>query len=101
MTLDLTFLAALCCIAFASYACRVGGFVMMRYVRITPRIDAALRSVPVAVMVGIVTPAASKGSPPEIIALAVVGIAMTLTRSDLIAAAAGAATVAICRLILS
>jgi uncharacterized membrane protein len=100
MTSSGNFLIALCCIALASYGCRVGGFVLMGYVRITPRIDAALRAVPVAVMVGIVIPAAAAGGLPEIAALAVVGVAMKLTGSDLIAAVAGAVTVALCRLVI-
>lgn len=98
MTISGNFLVALCSIALASYACRIGGFVLMGYVRITPRITAALGAVPVAVMVGIVIPAAASGGPPEIAALAAVGIAMKLTKSDLIAAIAGAVTVALCRL---
>ncbi len=94
---DQTFLIALGALALASYACRVSGFLLMRYVTITPRIEAALRAAPGAVMVGIATPALSSGKPPEMIALAAVLITMRLTRNDLIASVVGVAAVAVAR----
>ncbi|NLD53156.1 MAG: branched-chain amino acid ABC transporter [Burkholderiaceae bacterium] len=85
---------AVLALAAASYACRAGGFLLMRFVRITPRIEAALRAVPLAVMVGIVTPSAASGRLPELAALVAVAIAMKRSGNELIAALAGLAVVA-------
>ena len=98
---DHAFLIALAAMAVASYACRVAGFVLMRLVPVTPAVDAALKAVPLGVMIGIVTPAVVAGKLPEIVGLAVVGIAMKLVRNDLAAAVAGAAAVGICRALLA
>ena len=81
-------------LAVASYACRAGGFLLMRFVPITPRIEAALRAVPLAVMVGIVTPSAASGRVPELAALAAVAIVMKRSGNELLAALAGLAVVA-------
>ena len=88
------FLIAVAALAVVSYLCRAGGFMMMRFVRITPRLESALRAVPLAVMIGIVMPAAAAGRPPELLALAAVGIAMKLSKNELAAALAGLAVVA-------
>jgi uncharacterized membrane protein len=101
MNVESGFLLALLAMACASYACRVAGFVLMGYVPITPRVEGALRAMPLGVMIGIVTPAVAAGKLPELIALLVVGIIMKLVRNDLVAALAGVATVALCRALLS
>ncbi len=100
MGADVDFLVTLGAMACAAYACRVGGFLLMRYVPVTPRVEAALRATPLGVMIGIVMPAVSAGKPPELIALLVIAIAMKLTRNDLAAALAGVATIAVCRWLL-
>ncbi|MDP2034453.1 MAG: AzlD domain-containing protein [Polaromonas sp.] len=97
MAVEPTFLLALLGMAVASFACRISGFVLMGYVRITPRVEAALKAIPISVMVGIVTPAATAGKLPELLGLLAVGLAMKLVRNDLAAAVAGAATVAVAR----
>jgi uncharacterized membrane protein len=101
MGVEYGFLLALVGMALASYACRLAGFLLMGLVTITPRVEAALRAIPLGVMIGIVIPAASAGRVPELLALVVVGTVMKLVRSDLAAAVAGAATVALCRLALA
>jgi uncharacterized membrane protein len=97
MDVSVGFLIALAAMAFASYACRIGGYVLMGYIPITPRVEAALKAIPLGVMIGIATPTAASGRIPELAGLAAVGIVMKLARSDLAAALAGAATVAVCR----
>lgn len=97
MTADGTFLVAVAAMATASYGCRVAGYVLMGYIPITPRVQAALKAIPLGVMIGIVTPSAAAGSVPEIAGLAAVGLVMRLTRNDLAAALSGAAAVALCR----
>jgi uncharacterized membrane protein len=90
----LLFILALGC---ASLACRFCGFWIMRFVAITPRVEAALRATPVAVMVGLVVPAATRGGVVELTGILIAGIAMKLTRSDLLAAVIGVAVVAVGR----
>ncbi len=97
MAVDPDFFIAVMAMAAASYACRVAGFVLMGYITITPRLESALKAIPLAVMIGIVTPAVSAGKLPETAGLAVVVLVMKLTRTDVLAAVAGAATVALCR----
>ena len=97
MDVEATFLLALAGMALASFACRISGFLLMGYVTITPRVEAALKAIPLSVMVGIVTPAATSGQLPELLALLAVGVVMKLVRNDLAAAVAGAATVAVAR----
>ncbi|GAB3480181.1 AzlD family protein [Polaromonas eurypsychrophila] len=97
MAVESTFWLALLGMALASFACRISGFLLMGYVAITPCVEAALKSIPISVMVGIVTPAATAGKLPELLALLAVGLVMKLVRNDLAAAVAGAATVAVAR----
>ena len=97
MAVEATFVLALAGMALASFACRISGFLLMGYVTITPRVEAALKAIPLSVMVGIVTPAATSGQLPELLALLAVGVVMKLVRNDLAAAVAGAATVAVAR----
>ncbi len=91
---DPGFLITVAALAAASFFCRAGGFMMMRFVRVTPRMEAALKAVPLAVMIGIVMPAAATGRTPELAALAGVGVVMKLTGNELLAALAGLAVVA-------
>ena len=100
MAVDDPFLLALAGMAVASYACRIAGHLLMGYVRITPRVEAALRAIPLAVMIGIVTPAATAGKLPELAGLAAVAIAMKLTGKDVVAVLAGVAVVGLCRWLL-
>jgi uncharacterized membrane protein len=100
MGVETGFLLALAGMAVASFACRVGGYLLMGYITITPRIEAGLKAVPLSVMIGIVIPSISAGRIPEIIGLLAVGLAMKLTRNDLVAAVAGAAAVGLCRWLL-
>lgn len=94
---DSHFLLAIAAMAAASYACRLAGYLLMGYVPITPRVQAALKAIPLGVMVGIVTPSVLAGRLPEMVGLAVVFAAMKLTGKDVVAALAGAGAVALCR----
>jgi len=100
MTLRFELLPLLLGLALASYACRAGGFWLMRFVGVTPRLRAALAAAPLAVMLGIVTPAALRGGLPEMAGLAATFAAMRLWRSDLLAMFCGVGAVALCRALL-
>lgn len=97
---DMTFYLALLGMALASYACRAAGYVLMGWLPITPRLESALRAMPIGVMTGIVAPSIAAGRPPELAGLLMVGVVMKLTGSDIAAAVAGAAAVAAGRWLL-
>jgi uncharacterized membrane protein len=97
MDVDGAFLIAMAAMAVASYACRVAGFLLMGYVPITPKLEAALKSIPLGVMIGIVAPSVATGRVPEVAGLLAVGLVMKLLRNDLAAALSGAGTVAALR----
>jgi len=101
MTNQPGFLWMLTALALASYACRAGGFWLMRFIAVTARLEAALRAAPLAVMVGVVAPAALRGGIPELTGLAVVALAMWWRRNDVMAMLAGVAAVAIARACLA
>ena len=94
MTLDAAFIPLLLTMAAASFLCRASGFWLMRFVPVTPRVQAALNATPLAVMVGIVAPAASRGNIPEIAGLGAVFIAVRLNADDVLAAIVGVAVLA-------
>lgn len=97
MNFRLELLPAFLALAAASFVCRAGGFWLMRFVTVTPKLKAALGAAPLAVMIGITAPAAVRGEWPEWLGLGVIVVVMRLTRSDLVAALAGVATVALGR----
>lgn len=100
MSLRLDILPLLLALALASYACRVGGFWLMRFVTVTPRLRATLAAAPLAVMLGIVTPIAMRGGVSEWVGLLVTFAAMRLWRSDLVAMFCGIGAVALVRAVL-
>ena len=100
MDVDVRFLLAVLAMAAASYACRITGYLLMGYVPITPRVQAALRAIPLGVMIGIVMPSVLACKLPELVGLGVVFVVMKATGKDVIAALAGAGAVAICRALL-
>lgn len=93
MTVDPGFVPLLLAMAGAAYLCRIAGFWAMRFVPRSPRLEAALRATPLAVMAGIVATAVARGGLPEIVAVAVVLAAYRLTGSELVAALSGVAAV--------
>lgn len=83
--------------AGAAFFCRVVGFVLMRVMPASPRVEAALRATPLSVMAGIAALALAQGGLAEGLALAaVVGLTMLLG-SDVAAALLGVAVVAVLR----
>jgi uncharacterized membrane protein len=88
------FAVLLLVMAAASFFCRVAGFTLMRLVPVSPRIEAALRATPLAVMAGISALALQAGGLAEALALAaVVGLTL-LIGSDVAAALIGVVIVA-------
>ena len=97
MTIGADFIPALLAMAAASFACRAGGFLLMRFVPVTARLQAALRAIPFCVMIGIVAPAAVRAGPAEWLGLAVIVLVMKLGCNDVLAALLGVATIALVR----
>ena len=91
------FFPLLIAMTLAAYALRAGGFFMMRFVPITPRLDAALRATPLGVMAGIVTVAALNGGLAEWIATVLVLIIARITGQDIVAALLGVVAVGVLR----
>jgi len=92
-----SFAILLLVMAAAAFLCRVAGFTLMRLVPVSPRIEAALRATPLAVMAGIAVLALQSGGLAEALALtAVVGLTV-LIGSDVAAALLGVAIVAALR----
>ena len=83
----------------ASFACRAAGFWLMRFVKMTPRLQAAQRAAPLSVMVGIVVPTALQGETAELVGIALVVLLVRVFGSDLVAALAGVAAGAVLRVV--
>lgn len=91
------FPALLLAMAAAALVCRMAGFMLMRVMPASPRLEAALRATPLSVMAGITALALVQGGLAEALALgAVVGMTVLLG-SDVVAALLGVALVALLR----
>lgn len=88
------------CLGLTTYACRAAGYWVMGWVKPTARVEAALRAAPLAVMIGIVAPAALRGGIAEMAGLIAAAAFMFWRRSDLTATLVGLAVVAILRALL-
>lgn len=78
----------------AALLCRVAGFTLMRLVPVSPRLEAALRATPLAVMAAIAALAVQAGGLAEGLALAAVLALTRILGSDVAAALLGVAIVA-------
>lgn len=87
-------LLAIAAMGVASFACRAGGFIAMRLVAVTPRVEAWLKAVPVALIGAILGPVALRGGPAEWLGLAAAVVAMRVVGHDLAACVVGIAVVA-------
>ncbi|MCX5497166.1 AzlD domain-containing protein [Kaistia dalseonensis] len=83
--------------ALAAYATRISGFFLMRFVAVTPRVEAWLKALPLAIMGAILAPIAMHGGPAEYAGFAATIAVFLWRRNDIIAALAGMAAVAAMR----
>jgi uncharacterized membrane protein len=93
-------LAAIVVVGFASYFCRAGGFFLMRFVRVTPRVEAWLQGIPMAIVGAILGPVAAKGGPAEWVGLAAAIGLMRATGNDFVSIIGAVAAVAVTRQLL-
>jgi uncharacterized membrane protein len=70
MKLDPANLAAIVAMALTTYATRIGGLWLLQFVRVTPRVQASLDALPVAVLTAVIAPSLIKGGTPDLIAAA-------------------------------
>jgi uncharacterized membrane protein len=94
MALEPHVVVVIVAMAVATYATRAGGFLLMRWVRLTPRVEAWIRHIPGAVIISLVAPAALTRGPAEALAVIVTAVVMVATKNELAAMSAGIAAVA-------
>lgn len=82
----------------ATYLCRASGIVFMSRMRITPRIERALRALPGSIVIATILPVAAQAGLSAILGLAAAVAVMSLTRIELAGVAAGLAMVSLARL---
>ena len=75
-------LGAIVLMGVASYLCRAGGFLLMRYVTITPRTQVWLKAIPIALVGAILGPVAANGGPAEWAGLALAVLVMRATGNE-------------------
>ena len=84
---------ALCCMALASYLCRVGGVWLMDHLPPSPPLKRALQALPGSIIMATVLPLGMKGGVSALCGLGAAMLVMILTRKDLVALAGGMAVV--------
>ncbi|MFE1603221.1 AzlD family protein [Methylobacterium sp. ID0610] len=85
---------AILALAVVTYLCRASGVVAMSRVRLTPRVERALRALPGSIVVATAVPTGLAAGLPGIAGLVTATAVMALTRFELAAIAAGLAVVA-------
>ena len=94
-------LQAILLLGFASLACRLSGFFLMRYVSITPRVEAWLRAIPISLIGAILGPVAVNGGLPEWLCLITAIGVMYFTANEFVGAIGACAVVALARFALA
>jgi uncharacterized membrane protein len=97
MTIDAATLAAILVMALAAALCRFLGYGFMRFIPVTPRLEAGLRAIPLAIMIGIIVPPVLRGGVPELAGLAATVLVVHLKLNDLVAILVGMGVVAALR----
>lgn len=90
-------IAAILVVGVVAYACRAGGFFLMRYVSLTPTVQAGLKAIPLSIVGAILGPVAVNGGPPEWAGLAAAVGLMWSTGSDFIGLCGAIGAVALLR----
>ncbi len=90
-------LLAILAMGCVSYLCRIAGFLLMGYVTLSPRVDAWLRALPMALMGALLGPVAFNGGPPEWAGFAVAVALTRWLRNEFVAMTAAVAAVALLR----
>jgi len=89
--------AAILVMAVVTYAMRAGGFWLMAFVPVTPRLRRMIEALPGSVVVAAVLPFIVREGPIAALAIAVADAVVLATRKDLLAVLAGMAVAAAAR----
>jgi uncharacterized membrane protein len=81
----------------ATFCCRASGFVLMSRVKLTARVERALRALPGSIVIATIVPVAAHGGASALLGLGATVAVMSLVRLELAAIVAGLATVAATR----
>ncbi len=100
MNFNSTTLTIILVMTVAAALCRLAGYGFMRFVPLTPRVEAGLKAVPLAVMIGIMGPPMVRGGVPELVGLVATVAAVRFGFNDLLALLAGMGAVAALRALL-
>lgn len=84
--------------AAVNYAIRAGGFFLMGYVPLTPRVRSILNALPGAVVAAIVLPLMVRAGLPAWLAVLTAVVLMAWRRNDLLAVLCGMAVAALVRI---
>ncbi|MBA4791881.1 MAG: AzlD domain-containing protein [Pseudomonadota bacterium] len=87
--LDAPTLIAICVMAVTTFFNRTAGFMVMRFIPLTPRVRRILECLPGAVIVAIVAPTAAHGDVPMACGLVAALAAAKFLKSDFFAVIAG------------
>ena len=90
-------LLAIAAMTAVTLSLRLGGYFLMSYVTVTPRVRRMLDALPGSVIAAAVLPVALQGGPVAIAAVALAMLAMYLSRSDIVAIVVGVGTAALLR----
>lgn len=101
MTLRADVAAAIALMGLASCLCRFGGYFLMRYIAITPRVEAWLQAIPIALIGAILGPVAVKGGPAEWLGLATAIGIMKASGNEFLSILAAVGAVAAARTLLA
>ncbi|HVL73312.1 MAG TPA: AzlD domain-containing protein [Beijerinckiaceae bacterium] len=88
---------AILAMAAATYLCRASGVLLMSFVRLTPRIERALRALPGSIVVATALPIGAQAGPAALAGLAAAVVIMTVVRNELAALLGAMALVAALR----
>lgn len=91
-------LLAIALMTAATVSLRLGGYFLMSYVTVTPRVRRMLNALPGSVIAAAVLPVALQGGSVAVGAVLAAMLAMYLSKSDIVAVVAGSATAALLRL---
>jgi uncharacterized membrane protein len=95
-TFDLS-LVAIAIMAVVTFLIRIGGFWMMGYVQLTPRVRGMLEALPGSVVAAVVLPIAVKNGTAAVLAVAMAIAAMIASRNTLLGVILGVAIAALAR----
>jgi uncharacterized membrane protein len=88
---------AIAAMTVVTVSLRLGGYFLMSYVTVTPRVRRMLDALPGSVIAAAVLPVALQGGPVAIVAVLLAMLAMYLARSDIVAVIVGVGAAALLR----